>query len=55
MFVRQKYISMGVQVNIKGKVNKNELYREKNRGLTYISKFVTVVLLCSSRIFIQGL
>ena len=43
---------MGVQVNIKRKVNKNELYREKNRGLTYMSRFVTVVLLYNSRIFI---
>ena len=46
---------MRVQINIKRKVNKNESYREKNRGPIYISRFVIVVLLCSSRIFIQGL
>ena len=43
---------MRVQVNIKRKVNKNELYKEKNKGPTYMSRFVIVVLLYSSKVFI---
>ena len=46
---------MRVQVNIKRKVNKNKSYKEKNRGSTYMSRFIIVVLPCNSRIFIQGL
>ena len=33
---------MRVQIDIKGKVNRNELCREKNRGPAYVPRFVTV-------------
>ena len=32
---------MRVQIDIKGRINRNESYREKNRGLTCVPKFVT--------------
>ena len=31
-----------VWIDIKGKMNRNESYREKNRGLIYMSRFVTL-------------
>ena len=33
---------MRVWVDIKGKINRNKLYREKNRGPAYVPRFVTV-------------
>ena len=33
---------MRVQIDIKGKINRNELYGEKNRGPAYILRFVTI-------------
>ena len=35
---------MGVQIDIKGKMNKNESYREKNRGPAYVPRFVTIYI-----------
>ena len=32
---------MGVRIDIKGKMNRNELYREKNKGPAYVPRFVT--------------
>ena len=32
---------MRVQIDIKGRINKNKLYREKNRGPVCVSRFVT--------------
>ena len=34
-------MSVRVQIDIKEKMNRNESYREKNRGSTYMSRFVT--------------
>ena len=33
---------MGVQIDIKGKMNRNESYREKNRGPAYVPRFITL-------------
>ena len=41
-FVKQEQINMRVQINIKGQMNENELCRKKNRGPTYVSRFVTL-------------
>ena len=41
MFEKQGQISVRVQIDIKGKMNRNELYREKNRGPAYVPRFVT--------------
>ena len=30
-------------MDIKGKVNRNESYREKNRGPAYVFRFVTLI------------
>ena len=35
---------MRVQIDIKGKVNRNELCGEKNRGPAYVPRFVTPFL-----------
>ena len=35
---------MGVRIDIKGKMNRNESYREKNRGPAYVPRFVTIYL-----------
>ena len=32
---------MRVQTDIKGRMNKNKLYRKKNKGPTYVPRFVT--------------
>ena len=32
---------MGVRIDIKGKMNRNESYREKNKGPAYVPRFVT--------------
>ena len=34
-------MSMRVQTNIKGRINRNKSYREKNRRPVYIPRFVT--------------
>ena len=31
---------MGVQIDIKGKVKKDKLYKEKNKGPTYVPRFI---------------
>ena len=32
-------------MDIKGKINKNESHREKNRGPAYMLRFVTIIVL----------
>ena len=44
---------MKVQVDIKGKMNRNESHREKNRGSTYMSRFVIVRTLKEPICFIK--
>ena len=40
--MKQEQISVEVQVDIKGKINKNESCGEKNKGPAYMPRFVTL-------------
>ena len=46
---------MGVQINIKGKVNRNKLYGEKNRGPVYVPRFVILAAAFASTISLNPL
>ena len=37
-------MSVGVQVDTKGKMNRNESYGEKNRGPAYVPRFITLIV-----------
>ena len=41
---------MRVRIDIKRKVNRNESYEEKNRGLAYMPRFVTLFSYMRGRI-----
>ena len=43
---------MGVRIDIKGKMNRNKLYREKNKGPTYVPRFITYRVIITQCLFI---
>ena len=45
--MRQRQITERVQVDIKGMINRNKLYEEKNKGPVYMPRFITLGTLLS--------